>query len=214
MAIAILRNDIESALPPTGLLAAECVGEDETGETGRESDILRLHTCSGNREIQYADEAGEDHGQLSMSSSAYDSQLQVGGDMQQIEYELVRDAGNLVDVDFNLLRKVTRNLLAQTEPAPVEQVICRYVVTYNVRYLDGSDWVDSWDSSQQEDTLPPAVEGSLEVKVKDPSETESENLSSYQRSESYESERTRRVVLVLLLPCSTPPDDGGNRFIR
>ena len=52
-AIALLRKDFESALPPTGLLAAEFVGEDESGGTGLSSDTLRFHTCSGGSDIEY-----------------------------------------------------------------------------------------------------------------------------------------------------------------
>ena len=60
--------------------------------------------------------------------------------------------------DHVLVRRVTRNLLAPVEPTPDEEVICRGVSGFNLRYYDGSEWQDTWDSASSVIPMPLAVE--------------------------------------------------------
>ena len=62
-----------------------------------------------------------------------------------------------------LVRRITRNLLAPTDPTPDEEVICRGVTEFTIRYYDGFQWTTDWDSTQYGDVLPLAVEVTLAV---------------------------------------------------
>lgn len=213
-ALSLLRRDLESALQPKGLLAGEFVGEDEVGGGGLASDVLRFHTCSAVAELSYGDLQEPEEGTTMLSAYGGDPKP-VGGDVQKIEFLLVEDKNT---GDFNLVRNVTRNLLAQTEPEPLEQVICRDVVSFNIRYLDGSEWVDSWDSGQQEDALPPAVEVSLDLRWTEPSER-SERSAGVGRSRSADElsrrdQPVKRVAVVFRLPSSGSATQEANQFIR
>ena len=42
-----------------------------------------------------------------------------------------------------------------------EEVICRGIRALDVKYYDGYDWLDSWDSATQDNGLPLAVEVSI-----------------------------------------------------
>ena len=64
-----------------------------------------------------------------------------------------------------LVRRVTRNLLASTEPEVEEEVLCRGVKSFTCRYFDGTIWQESWDSTAMGDVLPVAVEMTLEMNV-------------------------------------------------
>jgi hypothetical protein len=60
---------------------------------------------------------------------------------------------------------VTSNLLAPVAPQPYEEVLCRSVRNFNLRYFDGTQWQDQWDSTTLGDTMPTAVEVHLEFDV-------------------------------------------------
>jgi type II secretion system protein J len=46
-----------------------------------------------------------------------------------------------------LVRQITRNLTATVEEEPEEDVICRNVRSFAVRYWDGFTWYEDWDST-------------------------------------------------------------------
>jgi len=209
-ALELLERDLESALPPTGLLAGDFLGEDATAENGLEGDILGFHTCSGVSDIEYPDSSLDDAFVLSLLGNAVPRQT--GGDIQQVEFLLVRDEES---ADLALVRNVTKNLLAQTTPEPMQQVICRHVLSFNVRYFDGSEWLESWDSTQQEDAVPTAVEVTLEVRCVESEETSSPESRNVLKVLDARDERSRRFTSVFLLPCVAPPsEEEENQYVR
>jgi type II secretion system protein J len=136
LAMQLLRADIESAVVPKGILAGGFLGEDATERAGRASDALMLHcTADGGRAAEGA------------------------GDIRMVELacEPDEDGEGMV-----LLRSINQNLLATTVQEPVEEVVCRGVASFNLRYFDGVDWQDAWDSAAYDNALPRAVEVTLE----------------------------------------------------
>ena len=84
-------------------------------------------------------------------------------DVQQIEYYLApanepRENPNRLE----LVRAVTRNLLAPTYQPPVEQRILSGVGAFQLSFFDGETWTTSWDSELQTPALPKAVQIHLE----------------------------------------------------
>ena len=71
--------------------------------------------------------------------------------VQKVAYLLV-DSTNRSALGKNLIRAVTRNLLPAGgfEEAPVEQLLLTDVEDVFFLYHDGTDWVDSWDSTADE----------------------------------------------------------------
>jgi len=137
LALELLGEDLESALPPTGILAGEFVGQDEKNDSGLDADTLRFH------------------------SSAHDpEQAERACDIRKIEIAFT----SLPDgTERVLVRRITTNLLAPETVEPKEEILCRRVLSFNSRYFDGSDWQENWDSSSQGNVLPLAVEVTLEV---------------------------------------------------
>jgi hypothetical protein len=64
---------------------------------------------------------------------------------------------------YKLVRRVSTNLLSPKVIDPNEQVLCRNVVSLNLRYFDGTSWVDEWDSTEDANSLPRAVEIDIQV---------------------------------------------------
>ena len=97
----------------------------------------------------------------------YSTNHQINGDTTRISgglglIELVIEKEPDTD-SYLLVRKVTDNILSQDSQAPVEEILCRHVHSLNVRYYDGLRWYDKWDSTDQMDAGPLAVEVTLEL---------------------------------------------------
>lgn len=139
-AIELLKQDIYGVLPPTGVLAGAFVGTDSIGIEGVDADSLEFYTTH-----IYAD---EDY---------------PAGGLGKIELVLEEDT-DYDQADYRLVRRVTTNLLPPRGIDPEEQVLCRNVMSLNLRYFDGEGWLDEWDSTADANSLPLAVEIEIQIR--------------------------------------------------
>lgn len=175
LALDMLREDIESAPPPDGVLAGVFLGQDgKTDDTGDNADTLAFYTTA-------EDVAAANPG------------------IRKIEIALAPppSRGRQQGADYDLVRSVTSNLLAPTTPEPVEEALCRHVVSLNLRYFDGTVWLDTWDSTAHLNVLPIAVAATLQIR--DPSRLPKAGGTG---TGLYE------VTRIFRLPCATPPRGG------
>jgi hypothetical protein len=82
------------------------------------------------------------------------------GEIKQVELLVTVPPGTN---DHVLVRRVSSNLLPTEQYDPDEEVICRNVSTFYLRYFDGFSWQDQWDSTSLNNELPVAVEITLEL---------------------------------------------------
>jgi len=134
----ILRQDLECAPPPRGVLAGPFVGQDAKGTaaTNADADSVAFYTRAANTP-------------------------DAAPGIILVEFAVAQLAD---DPEPAMVRRVTVNLLAPQTPEPIEEVLCRNVASLNLCYFDGSTWLDTWDSTTQGDALPAAVEVALELK--------------------------------------------------
>jgi type II secretion system protein J len=129
-AVDALRGDLAGIVVPEGLLAGAMIGEKQ--ESGsRRADVLEFHAASGRLDA-----------------------LEPWGDIQRIAYSLEQpEAVSLAARSANrdLVRSVTRNLLASTEEEPEMVRVLHNVESLAFEYYDGEDWVESWDSTAAQD---------------------------------------------------------------
>ena len=131
--LAMMRTDLQCVPPAGGRISGVFEGVDERGAGNADADQLSYVTAN-----------------VSLASS------QDVADLRQVELRLVTTAD---DPDyFVLTRRVTGNLLATVTPQPEVQVLARRIVSMNVQYFDGGEWVDEWDSAEQDNEIPQAVE--------------------------------------------------------
>lgn len=111
---------------------------------------------------QGASAMGQAMGQFGQQQSLYGQpQVYPGqGEIKQVQLQVYQPQGMS---DLCLVRDVTSNLLADVQPPPDEEIICRHVVAFNLTYFDGTDWYDTWDSTQQGNVIPYAVRVTLDV---------------------------------------------------
>jgi type II secretion system protein J len=160
----LLRQDLESVPPPVGILAGPFIGTHQAGANGADADGVQFCTIG-------ADAGTPDDAQLA---------------------EGIRRVELLVRTDVSppaLVRRVTRNLLASTEPHVEEEILCRDVRSFSLRYYDGYAWQESWDSTTLGDVLPIAVGITLEI-----------------GGDADGAQLPRRITRVVELSCAKPSD--------
>ena len=150
----LIRQDLESVLPCKQLLAGPFIGTSQSG-----ADVVDFF-CLGSDVSWHA---------------TPDALKQQGSGIAPASVDVPWSEGprhvvlylNTDTQPPSLVRSVTRNLLAPTVPPPDEEILCRNVRSFTVRYFDGTDWQDSWDSTTVGDILPQAVELTFEAVIDD-----------------------------------------------
>lgn len=158
LAMELTRQDLENAMSPTGLLAGEFIGDYGTEVNGT-SHLVFYSVGRGARVNRAADLGAEAEPDPEWDGTDPTS----AAGIHRIEL-LVRLAPELGNQQV-LVRRVTRNLLAPVVPEPEEEILCRGVRSFVVRYLDlqNNGWTDVWDTTQDGGPLPFAVEVTLEL---------------------------------------------------
>ena len=137
-ALEVVRGDLAGVLEPSGILAGAMLGTDGTGPEGYPADELAYTT--NNRMMPTGDEPGE---------------------LKSVELRLVAPPdprpGEEPARGYHMVRDIQTNLLARNEPRRSRQVLAERVMGMDIRYYDGSAWLDAWDSAQQGDTRPTVV---------------------------------------------------------
>ncbi len=177
LALDLVRRDFCEALPPKGILAGTFMGNDEQWDNGRDADNMSFYACANTLDEPFG------------SCDVIHVVIGLGTD----------DDGTVC-----LVRRTTTNLLATEVPEPDVEVLCRNVRALNLRYFDGTDWLDSWDSTQEGDELPLAVELTMELKPR--KGQTSDTLDAMGRPQG------PVLTRVLVSPCASLPE-GTNLLL-
>ncbi|MBN1866104.1 type II secretion system protein GspJ [Candidatus Sumerlaeota bacterium] len=131
--LAVIRRDLTAVVPPVGILAAAMTGE--TGTLGS---------------------ARSDHITFSAASGSV-TDAEPWGDVVAVSYFLDESSGGDDENGYDLVREVSRNLLASVEEEPESERILEGVDSFEIAYFDGTSWLDSWDSTTRENETPDAI---------------------------------------------------------
>ncbi len=146
----ILRADMVCVPPAGGRIGGIFIGADVSGMNSYDADTLTYVTANPNLKSE-----------------------QDLADLRGIDLQLLESSD---DPDhYVLVRQVTGNLMAVTAPEPTVQVLARRVVSMNIRYYDGGEWIDVWDSTELDNATPLAIEVSLIIAPKLTNEPEDED---------------------------------------
>ena len=169
LAMEILRQDLQSAPAPTGLFAGSFEGNSGSDDRGHPDTDVIFYSVTDSP--QHVDGNGE---------------------IKSIELTVMTSPSG----DHVLVRKVVRNLLSQQAMNPDVEIIARGVASFALRYYNGSEWADDWDSTQEDNTLPAAVEVTLSM---DPPVVAAGTIVQPPAPKTY--------VRIFQLPCSTAATD-------
>ena len=137
-ALAILRRDLQGAAQPmtnsTLLPRNFLTGEGRGGMGAAQSGSLEFYTTTG----VISDEAA-------------------WGELQRVRYELVAPTDQASTNGQDLVRIVSRNILATSTEEELEQVLVGGVESLEFLCYNGTDWRNTWDTSSGDVGLPLAV---------------------------------------------------------
>jgi general secretion pathway protein J len=139
VALDLIGQDMESALPPTGLLAGAFLGQ-HLGDVQMSQDQIEFY-CIG-------------------SADSLDPPNAAG--FHKIDLGLMPSPDGRGNA---LVRRTTSNLLSPQEVTPADEILCRNVRSFAMRYYDGTSWYEDWDSTQMGDLLPVAVQVDLQIQT-------------------------------------------------
>jgi prepilin-type N-terminal cleavage/methylation domain-containing protein len=180
IAMDMVRRDLEAALPPRGTLAKEFLGQPSPETQG--TSVVRFYAMGRAPETTTN---GSGYGMFSSARPAGSQQQDPtsAGGIERVDLLVQTLPGG----DVALVRSVTRNLLSSTEPPPEEEVLCRGVTAFRLRFFDGYQWFDEWDSTQYENALPLAVEVTIELtRPRDPTRLPSPtNVAAYRATRTF-----------------------------
>lgn len=135
---AVLRRDLRGALPPqtnSYLLPRDFI---VTGGSGRlaanQAGTLEFYTTTGRL-----------------------NDLDPWGEVQRVRYELVPAADLSSGPGQDLVRVVTRNILATTTEDEAEEFLIGNVESLEFQCFDGGAWLSAWDTTAADAGLPQAV---------------------------------------------------------
>lgn len=184
-ALEIFANDIQNALQPQKQPQSVLVGtpmvsnnEEQTAFLGTEGQDTRGHP---------------DDDVVFFTTAESPVHVYANGEIKSVEYKVIQP---LRSNDFVLVRRVTRNLLPVNgqNGATDEEVICTGVDSFSLQYsYDGVTFnptsltPDSWDASQEDNTIPAAVKVTLVLD--ETSQSGKPQTATYSR--------------IIMLPCST-----------
>jgi type II secretory pathway pseudopilin PulG len=186
----MVRRDLESAMPPTGVLAGSFIGQ--YGSEVFQTSAVQFYAVAGPAGAGAAATTGGAPGYGAQNGAGDPTQY---GGVCRVEL-LVRasaDGGTGL-----LVRRVTRNLLAPSGAEAEEEILCRGVKSFGLMYFDGAQWLDTWDSTLVDNILPSAVEMTLELARPGPAGMTSDATPAY---------RTSRVFF---LPCRREASPQGS----
>lgn len=89
-------------------------------------------------------------------------------DLQKVRYELVPAADRATAKGQDLVRVITRNILATTTEEESEQLLVSDVESVEFQCYNGTDWRTTWDTSAGDVGLPQAVRVRIQLAAENP----------------------------------------------
>ena len=132
-AAAMLRNDLRNALVSGGVLAATLEGSAESHGTGFPGYLKFTAT------------------------TAKDTEDEIWGDVQEVEYYIARDSEVADQKVGVLVRTINHDILNTTQQTPPEERVLAGVESMDVSFYSGTEWKTSWEVTTDSKTLPEAV---------------------------------------------------------
>jgi len=176
-ALELMRLDLDCAMTPNNVLAGPFegtpagevpavtnqnvnlgIGSTAATTASAYGDTLTFFSCAQSPESPYVALA-----QASGQTQNPTSPTSVACDIRQVTYSLAPQPNDTTGTLFLLQRSITTNLLAPETPQPVVDNICEHVLALNFQYFDGTNWWPNWDSTQEDNTLPTAVQVTLQL---------------------------------------------------
>ncbi len=171
-ALAILRRDLQGTMPPGGILAVSFKGGMvSSGFSTTQGSGIGL--AQGGTGLAQSGGTGLGQGTGLAMGQAIGLEFYTctgilenempWGDVQRVSYQLRDPADRTHANGKEMIRSVSRNLLATTAEAPVEQYLMGNIENWELACFDGMEWRESWDTTLGDTNLPQAVKVRIQL---------------------------------------------------
>jgi type II secretion system protein J len=157
-ALARMRADLRGIMVPGGTLAGAFTGVAQSAGNSQ----LTVHTTTGVLDEQQP--WGQYQG---LALGGLQTRLQPWGDIQRVTYSLRSPMRAMAGPGRDLVREVTRNLLAPIQLDLSEQTLLTGVEFFHMSYYDGATWRDTWDSTNSDAVVPQAIRVRVDFAARD-----------------------------------------------
>ncbi len=162
-ALAVLRRDLQNALPPSsGSNSFAMAGDFRSGSSGAATTAFSA-PGTGSRGGLANSGMAQNGGLDFFTSTGALSDDQPWGDIQEVNYQLMEPLDRTHALGKDLVRSVVRNLLAASTQAPEVQRLAGNIQSLDFSYYDGTQWRDTWDTSAGDSGLPLAVRARVQL---------------------------------------------------
>ena len=159
-ALSLLRRDLLNAVPPGGVLAGDFrSGTGGSSSSGTSSKSASAANSSASRGLGTAQYGGLDF--FTTTGTLNDDVP--WADVQEVNYQLQDPGDRLHTYGRDLVRTVTRNLLATSTQAADTQKLVSNVEEMDLSFFDGLAWRTDWDTTAGDTNLPKAVKVTLRM---------------------------------------------------
>ena len=156
-ALAVLRRDLANAVPPGGVMAGNFRSDGPLGITGGNSGSGSSGGSASSKGAASTVLGGQNAGLDFFTTTGTLSDDAPWGDLQEVNYQLMEPTNRADFYGRDLVRNVTRNLLAtSTQPAEPRRLLSN-VENLEFYYYDGTQWRETWDTFGGDSGLPAAV---------------------------------------------------------
>ncbi len=166
-ALVLLRRDLQNAIPPGAVMAGAFRGGVPVNGSAANNDSSSSGSATTANQGVASTIAGMSAGQSGLdffTTTGALSDEQPWADLQEVNYQLMQPADK-THYGRDLIRSVTRNLLATSSQLADSQCLLSNVADLTFSFYDGNQWRDSWDTSNGDTGLPIAVRVSVQMAV-------------------------------------------------
>jgi len=138
--VTIMRRDLQCVMAPSGILSGDFKAGNVSEMNMGQPAAVEMYTTTGalREEEPWAD-------------------------IQKVTYELKPPTVRTTDGGNDLIRSVTRNLLNTVSPDVKDQWMMSDVQDIKFECYDGTQWLDTWDTTMGNTNLPVAVRVSIQL---------------------------------------------------
>ena len=172
--LTMLRHDLANIVVPGGTLSGTLQTTANSGASSSSSSSSTSSGSSSSSSVSVSSgqsasyNAGMVLGQSSptfYTATASLDETSPFSEVQKVSYQLVNST-NLTSRGRDLVRSVTRNLLASQQEQPVQQPLLTGVQSISFLFHDGAQWRDTWDSTTADSArLPHAIKVKLQMEA-------------------------------------------------
>lgn len=153
-ALSLMRKDLQNAVNPGGVLAGHFRAEGPASGLTELSRASANSTTSGSATGPNAASSLIQGGLDFFTTTGIISDHTPGADIQEVNYQL-REPEDEKAFGRDLVRSVTRTLLAYSSPAVEEQKLLGNLEEMEFEFFDGLNWVETWDTTLEDTSMLP-----------------------------------------------------------